>query len=153
MAVWKEAGVEKGLIASLIDVSIGAPWSYVMEAPVGVGSPTAGQINTTAIISQVSHSDSAAMRCDNFSNPETGTGVYTDWYLPAIWEMTQLYNAAFVVNTVLGATDGFQQTRYWSSTEFDASSAWLKNFNSANAATDGTLLKSVSARVRCVRRF
>jgi len=145
-AVWKESGVEKGLIASPVDASTGAVWSNATPASIG-GSPIAGQSNTTAIINQSGHSASAALVCNAYA-----AGGYS-WYLPAAWEMTQLYNAAFVINTVLGATDGFQQARYWSSTDFGTDSAWLKNFNYANGAVDGTLLKSVSARVRCVRRF
>ena len=153
VAVWKTTGTEHGLLASVVDVNSGAAWSNVTGTLIGGSSPVTGQANSTAIIGQSTHSSSAALVCDAYTNTGTGTGVYTDWYLPATWEMTQMYNGAFVVNTVLGATNGFQLARYWSSTEFDAGSAWLKNFNYVNGASDGILLKSVTARVRCVRQF
>jgi len=57
VGVWKEAGIEKGLIASLTDISSGAAWSNVIDVAIG---PTAwdafnGQANTDAIIKQAGH--------------------------------------------------------------------------------------------------
>ena len=144
------------MIASPLDLSTAAAWSNFPTITITGGtSPISGVSNTSAIVTQGAATEGyAAKLCDAYTNTDSVTNVvYSDWYLPAVWELTQLYNAAFVVNTVLGEVNGFQQDRYWSSTQFDASSAWLKNFNYANAATDGTLLKSVTARVRAVRSF
>lgn len=146
VAVWKESGVEKGLIASLTDVSASAQYSSITGTLIGATaqSPIDGQANTTAIVAQGDNSG-AAYLCANYSS-----GGFEDWYLPTVWELNQCYNAAFVVNTILGATNGFQFTHYWSSTEHSGLNAWGQNF------TNGTTYfgsKSNSFRVRAVRRF
>ncbi|MDA3882080.1 MAG: DUF1566 domain-containing protein [Bacteroidales bacterium] len=145
VSVWKESGVEHGLIASLTDVSASAQWSSITSTEIGAPaqSPIDGQANTTAIVDQGDVSG-AAYLCDNYSS-----GGFTDWYLPATWELTQCYNAAFVVNTILG-DDGFQFAYYWSSTEDINNNAWAQDFGG------GTLdngLKGANLRVRAVRRF
>ena len=146
VAVWKESGVEHGLIASLTDVSVSADWSSITDTEIGATaqSPIDGQANTTAIIAQGDVSG-AAYLCDNYSS-----GEFTDWYLPATWELNQCYNAALVVNTILGATNGFQFAGYWSSTENLSSSAWGQNF-SYGYTSGGS--KIGFYRVRAVRRF
>jgi hypothetical protein len=146
VAVWKESGVEHGLIASLTDVSASAQWSSITSTSIGATaqSPIDGQANTTAIVAQGDVSG-AAYLCDNYSS-----GGFNDWYLPAVWELNQCYNAAFVVNTILGATNGFQFAYYWSSTEANGSYAWSQFFGTGYTYNDG---KSVNYRVRAVRRF
>ena len=147
VAVWKEAGIEKGLIASLVDVSASAIWSSITGTLIGATaqSPRDGQANTTAIVLQGDVSG-AAYICDNYSS-----GGFSDWYLPAAWELNQCYNAAIIVNEVLGDTDGFQFARYWSSTEYDSNNACLHYF--ANETITGGYSKSATYRVRAVRRF
>ena len=146
VAVWKESGVEKGLIASLTDVSAPAPYSSITGALIGATaqSPIDGQANTTAIVAQGDVSG-AAYLCANYTS-----GGFSDWYLPAAWELNQCYNAAFVVNTILGATNGFQFTFYWSSTENYASLAWSQDFASG---IKNNYNKFYPYRVRAVRRF
>jgi hypothetical protein len=155
VAVWKETGIEKGLIASLADISSGAAWSNIPSPPeIGPGaqSRTDGQANTNAIIAQDADPTIAAQLCANYTNDNTGTGIYTDWYLPAAWELNQCYNAAFVVNTILGATNGFQSNLaiYWSSTELDINSAWNQIFD-YGVPSDNS--KYQVYRVRAVRRL
>ena len=146
VSVWKESGVEHGLIASLTDVDTSGKWSSITSAIIGstAQSPSDGQANTTAIIAQGDVSG-AAYLCDNYS-----ANGFDDWYLPAIWEINQCYNAAFVVNAILGATDGFQADYYWSSTENENSSAWYYSFYRGYGYAD---YKSSTIRVRAVRRF
>jgi hypothetical protein len=146
VAVWKESGVEHGLIASLTDVSVSAEWSSITDTEIGATaqSPIDGQANTTAIIAQGDVSG-AAYLCDNYSS-----GGFTDWYLPAAWELNQCYNAAFVVNTILGATNGFQFADYWCSNEYNGNSAWYQNFNEGDADSYN---KDDYYRVRAVRKF
>jgi len=146
VAVWKESGVEHGLIASLTDVSASAQWSSITGTLIGATaqSPIDGQANTTAIVAQGDVSG-AAYLCDNYS-----AGGFTDWYLPAAWELNQCYNAAFVVNTILGATNGFQFAYYWSSTEYTGTNAWGQNFDYGGTYDD---YKDDTCRVRAVRRF
>ena len=146
VAIWKESGVEKGLVASLVDVSTSAQWSSITSTSIGVTaqSPTDGQANTSAIVAQGDVSG-AAYLCDNYSS-----GGFTDWYLPAAWELNQCYNAAFIVNTILGDTNGFQLAYYWSSTEYNGSSARYHYFSSGTSSYSS---KVTTYRVRAVRRF
>jgi hypothetical protein len=148
VAVWQESGVETGLIASLTDLSSMEHWSNVTGTLIGPAaqSPVLGQANTDAIIAQSGHISSAAKLCADYTS-----GIYSDWYLPAAWELNQCYNAASVVNTMLGAADGFGHPRYyWSSTESDSDGALIQNF--IIGSTD-YLLKDGFAAVRAVRRF
>ncbi len=145
VAVWKESGVEKGLIASLTDVSASAQYSSITTLIGATAqSPIDGQANTTAIVAQGDVSG-AAYLCANYTS-----GGFSDWYLPAAWELNQCYNAAFVVNTILGATNGFQFAYYWSSTEVSYNVAWNQSFG--NGPSNGGS-KTNSFRVRAVRRF
>jgi len=146
VAVWKESGVEKGLIASLTDVSASAKYSSITGTLIGATaqSPIDGQANTTAIVAQGDNSG-AAYLCANYSS-----GGFSDWYLPAAWELNQCYNAAFVVNTILGATNGFQFAYYWSSTEASGTNGWYQSFDTGYPYGAN---KSSTFRVRAVRRF
>ena len=160
VAVWKIAGVEKGLIASLVNMQTSGAlstmaWSGNTSVLIGptAQSPRNGQANTTAIIAQSGGGNTANMAatvCDAYINPETGTGVYSDWYLPAAWELNQCYNAAIVVNAIIGDANGFQNSNYWSSTEYNNTSAWDYSFYYGYADYNG---KSGSYWVRAVRAF
>jgi hypothetical protein len=158
VAVWKESGVEKGLIASLTNMLIPTafpdliPWTSVsyqctLVPSSGASSPVDGQANTTAIIAQNGNAaNTAATVCDQYSY-----GGFSDWYLPSIFELDQCYNAALIVNKVLGNTDGFQTTtKYWSSTEINPCSAYAKYFDLGYTTTN---TKGFTNLVRAVRRF
>lgn len=43
----------------------------------------------------------AAERCLDYINPDLGTGVWDDWFLPAIFELNHLINNAAIFNKVL----------------------------------------------------
>jgi len=97
VSVWKTSGVEHGLIASLVDMSAGVvAWSDVTSTQIGLTAESQinGQTNTTAIVAQQT-STSAAQLCKSFNG-----GGFSDWYLPAIWELNECYKAALVVNNI-----------------------------------------------------
>jgi hypothetical protein len=147
VGVWKESNVEKGLIASLVDVSTNSTWSSITNTAIGATAQnqTYGQPNTTAIIAQGATSGAATI-CDNYS-----AGGFDDWYLPSNAELVQCRNAALIVNSILGSTDGFNyQFNYWSSTEYNAMYALYVSFMYGDV-TSAT--KFNSYRVRAVRRF
>jgi hypothetical protein len=156
VSVWKDAqGVEHGLIASLTDLSTGIQWTTPAFYSVLIG-PTAqssinGLANTNAIVAQAGAGTTyAAGLCKAYN-----AGGFTDWYLPATWELNQCYNAAMIVNELLGNTNGFQSSNittsyYWSSTENFNFRAWSQYF--FNGVTDSNT-KNVSNAVRAVRRF
>ncbi|KAB1156313.1 DUF1566 domain-containing protein [Flavobacterium luteum] len=159
VAVWKESGVEHGLIASLTDIGKAAvgpfqfnvPWTSAAFTSTVVPAPFAtntvdGQTNTSAIIAQNSNAaDTAATLCDQYSN-----SGYNDWYLPSYYELDLCYNAAFLVNKVLGV-NGFRLGGYWSSTELSSTNVLLTYFQQGYATPGAT--KGNGFFVRAVRRF
>ena len=149
-AVWKVAGIEHGLIASLVDLSTGTVWSNIQTTMIGTTaqSPLDGQANTNAIITQTGHTTSAAKLCDVYTS-----GSFSDWYLPSNWELTQCYNSVMILNTILGAANGFQFTFYWSSTEdlSNGSYTWTQAFY--NGGTYSATKNTNTYRVRAVRKF
>ncbi|MBL0357720.1 MAG: DUF1566 domain-containing protein [Chitinophagaceae bacterium] len=78
------------------------------------------------------------------------SGGFSDWYLPATWELNECFIAAGKVNTVLGAANGFQTGYYLSSTEYNITYAYSKTFSSGTTVGQS---KSDVYRVRAVRRF
>jgi hypothetical protein len=154
VSVWKVSGVEHGIIATLKDLDSSTIWSNIDTTIIGstAQNPFDGQANTNAIISQVGHIKSAAKLCGDYINTNTGTGVYSDWYLPAIGELNLCYNASIIVNMVLGTNNGFGTDFYWSSTEYKRSGSlvWTSEFI---ISSPGTWFKNQTARVRAVRKF
>jgi hypothetical protein len=139
VAEWDEHGVKKALIASLTDLGL-LPWSPVTNVLIG---PTAqswsdGLGNTNAIIAQTGVAATTAYAA-GIAKLYLGGG-FTDWYLPAAWELSMCYNSATAVNRILGA-NGFQTNtwNYWSSTEISNSTAWRVTFR------DGAAVASVKA--------
>ena len=81
-----------------------------------------------------------------------------DWYLPAIDELSLLWQNRFNVNRTLSGNSSFGPilgatqigyNMYWSSTELDATYAWNFNFDSGTATSSKDSLKYV----RAVRKF
>ena len=108
-------------------------------------NPIDGQANSTAIITQSPLFEGAAKLCVDFSG-----GGFSDWYLPAIWELKECYNAEYIVNFILGA-NGFQLANYWSSTEDNATLAWYIGFSTGILGSNGS--KNSDSIVRAVRKF
>jgi hypothetical protein len=80
-------------------------------------------------------------------------GGFTDWYLPSIDELSILWHNRFHANNALNA-GGFtllsNKASYWSSTENDATAAFLFNFFNGSAPN---VNKSNTYIVRAVRAF
>ena len=148
VSVWKDSSqVEHGIIASLSDISTSSVWSDVSTTQIG---PTAesmsnGSANTAAITSQAGTTTSAALLCQSYTG-----GGYNNWHLPSLWELQQCYNAAMIVNKVIGDTNGFQFAAYWSSSEYTGNAAGYWSF--LYGSSDGDL-KSSAYSVRAVRSY
>lgn len=144
-----------GLICSMVDLTISSIWSDISSL---LGSPAQsdwnGQGNTNAIVAQ-SVSVSAADLCDSYTNPDYGTGAYSDWYLPAIDDLNVLFNARRFVNKAL-ESDGNETTKsitksnYWSSSEVGSNFAWVYSFNTGNPNVNN---KNINNFVRAIRSF
>jgi hypothetical protein len=159
--LWKSGGVEHGLIASLADLNDSIVWQTGPE-PITTNAVSYdnGSINTDTILSILGPGTNyAAGLCQAYNG-----GGYTDWYLPAIWELYKLYDQAFLINSILNydndnATGGFNNlydngffAYYWSSTEGNYITAWIDPFYS-NQNGYNVLPKNQGLRVRAVRRF
>jgi hypothetical protein len=134
---------QHGLIAATADL-IGGPtitWSNISNTLVGTTGTAigTGQANTTAIVGQDGCTSGAAWLCNDLTE-----GGYSDWYLPSKDELNKLY-----LNQV--AIGGFADYAYWSSSEFDAGTAWAQYFGSGDHQDDYP--KYVDLRVRAVRAF
>ena len=149
------SGETHGLIASTADLSNGIQWyngSFTTTGATGTAIGT-GQTNTSAIVNNQGTGSYAAQLCNDYTNADTGTGVYSDWYLPskdelnAIW--TNLVDDGSGSNSGVG---GFAKSYYWSSSEFTSNSAWCQSFydgSQGNVSKKGYDLE----RVRAVRAF
>jgi hypothetical protein len=152
VALWKTGSTEHGLIASLADVSTASVWSNVgLTIGSTAQNPFDGLSNCNAIIAQSGFTGGAAKLCRDYTG-----GGYSDWYLPASWEIKLCYNAAYIVNPILGAANGFKTSTtdadgYWSSTETGMISAYCLRFYDGAIANNGN--KGFTFRVRAVRKF
>ncbi len=139
------SGETHGLIASTADLSTGIQWyngSYTTTGATGTALGT-GQSNTLAIVNNQGAGSYAAQLCNDYTNADTGTGVYSDWYLPSKDELNKLY----LNKTVIG---GFAGDFYWSSSEYGSSGAWYQDFNNGKQNLYG---KNGNLWVRAVRAF
>ena len=151
--VWDSSGVQHGLIASLTDLSTSSQWSNITTTLIGATaqSPDKGYANTTAMLGQAGATSGAAFLCRNYNG-----GGYTDWYLPAAWELTECYSAAPIVSRNIGDVNGFQfaaggySVTYWSSTEINPSCGWSVTFGNGSANMNN---KATNYSVRAVRRY
>jgi hypothetical protein len=138
---------QHGLIAATADQSPEIRWyggsSTITRARAdGVG---AGLKNTSIIIANQGPVDGnafAARVCNEYS--VTGSvGVYDYWYLPSKYELNLLYLQKAVVG-------GFADYFYWSSSEYNATSAWYQYFEDGFQASNS---KYTTYYVRAVRAF
>ncbi|MCX6363138.1 MAG: DUF1566 domain-containing protein [Actinobacteria bacterium] len=136
-------GQTHGLIAALADRSTGIPWyggSFVATGATGTALGT-GLANTDTIIAV--QGAPAASYAAGWARAYNGGG-YFDWYLPSKDELNEL----FVHQAAIG---GFGPNYYWSSSEFDAGTAWAKAFDLSSPAY--AYSKNGASFVRAVRTF
>jgi hypothetical protein len=153
--VYKDAlGEEHGLIVSLTDLTglnIGVTWGLNGTDVIDCESSWNGSSNTAAIIGAGAELESAAVLSYNYLG-----GGYDDWYLPAIDEIDLInqvkYNLNMSFSSISGASsfDIGSGSYYWSSSEFNESSAWAFSFrdgdkNDYNAKTNGLFVRAVRA--------
>jgi hypothetical protein len=139
---------ERGLMAAAHDMPGEVSW---MDTPTDLdnaGNYADGSANTASVVQQAGASAAAAYYCDTLTMHGKD-----DWYLPAIDELVLLNDARYQFNRAAGEDEnpgstGLAADRYWSSTESDATEAWL--FDLGKIAKES---KSEDAHVRAVRKF
>jgi hypothetical protein len=114
------SGETHGLIAATADQSTGIQWALPAYCGTAVpgGTGTALRTGLGNTINIVGQNDVGTTYAAGIARAYNGGG-FTDWYLPSKVELEILYlNKAYV--------DGFADDWYWSSTEYDASKAWVR---------------------------
>ena len=148
---------QHGLIAATEDQSAGIAWitggstqTTWVNGVDNSGTSTdygTGQANTVAMKNQTGYSGGAAQVCDGYTNTETGTGIYFDWFLPSKDELNLMYT-----NLYLEGFGGFTTGNHWNSSESKSGAhyAWYQIFFNGGQGTNG---KYSTYRVRPVRYF
>jgi uncharacterized protein (TIGR02145 family) len=135
------AGETHGLIAAAQDLQGTYNWGCEgtdIRGAIGVAIGTGAQ-NTLDIVN--AGCGGAAQACADLV-----LNGYSDWFLPSIEELTQLYNNRIHIG-------GFQASWYWSSSELEFSSNYAWIFDFGDGVSDGVVDKDFSNCVRAVRAF
>lgn len=132
-----------GIIVANTDQSTGATWYNgsnieVFFTTANIGE---GQYNTSYIYNAQGAGTYAATLCLDYSN-----GGFSDWFLPSYGDVTK-FNALLL----LGIGGFVSGDLYWTSTEGDATRAYLKDIYLPGTAY--LFAKSSSAKVRAARYF
>jgi hypothetical protein len=136
-----DANTPHGIIVAPTDQSSGSEWGCAGTTIGGTQSGIGyGAANTTAIVNGCAEAGIAARICDDLV-----LNGYSDWHLPSIDELEQLY-----LNLYVNGIGGFNSAYYWSSTEDNANWAWLFPIASGNAFHTN---KDSITDVRAVRAF
>lgn len=163
---WVDESGQHGLIVAKIDVNDGQgiQWSNGESGDKTTNARAnglfAGLTNTPLIISEETIDDQegqfAALLAASYQVSADGTSpcdsivtphlpCYGGWYLPSLNELTLLRQNLQIINPNQLLSDS-----YWSSTEYNATQAWLVNFSRGEQEIDD---KSAQARVRAIRNF
>jgi len=148
VGVFNDGGVNKALVASLTNLSTGIQWTIPAFHSTLIGATAQsfsdGLTNTNAIIAQTAL-PATTLYAAGIARLFAGGG-FSDWYLPALWELNMCLNSAAIVNKILGSSNGFLNGfNYWSSTETSANGA------SNMSATNLTVVDNAKLANRCVR--
>lgn len=117
-----------------------------------VGTATAigtGEANTESLVKAMGETVYAAKACSDYSTTVDGV-VYDDWFLPSKDELAQMFE-----NLTVKGFDFFGICDYWSSSEYDAYSAWGQDFGDlwGHYGRQNDIPRGGYSRVRPVRAF
>lgn len=152
---YKDGTNENYLVVDTTDISSSSFWSNIDNVAIGATAQSTwdGLSNSDAIVAQAGFTSGAANGCLISTN-----NGQTDWYLPAIDELSLLWQNRFNVNRTLSGNSSFGSipgatqigyNTYWSSTEYNNLSAWFFYFDDGAAYGN----KSTTYYVRAVRKF
>jgi len=164
---WVDSTGQHGLIAAKKDNADAIAWRNTNDLYTGTATGDgifAGKVNNAQIMAiQLSDGNNnfAAKVCKDYAIQEDGSSLcdltgnagdscYADWYLPAKFELNQMY----LQKDKIGA---FLNGSYWSSTESIASAkdaAWYQYFGANNNSNPRDYAsKHALMGVRCIRSF
>ena len=125
------------------DVSTPSPGGFVVS---NATSEHNGQLNTSTILAQSWHTNSAAKLCDDYVG-----GGFTDWYLPSITELNLAFNAAQSINSIRNIN--ILKETYWSSTEVGATTSYSYEFNDSTLGIGLVRSDASKGETAAVRAF
>ncbi len=147
---WVDETREHGLICSPVFLNDGEKiqWYNGDYVETGTISLYDGSVNTSGIISTQGDGSYAAKLCTDYATPGTSAG---DWYLPAVDELSKLFQERYVVNKA-AKKNIVSYNSCWTSTESDIKNdyAWVFNMG---AGAGQTSHKDLLYKVRAVRAF
>ena len=146
------AGETHGLIAAVQDQSSGIRWYNGINVTTGATGTVigTGSANTDAIINVQGPTETSYAA--GLARAYTGGG-HIDWFLPSKDELNKMYLNKATINTTAAANSGsnFSADNYWSSTEYDSNTAWVRYFGNGGQGYYDKLNTYVN--VRAVRAF
>ena len=151
-AVWKENDVEKCLIVALCDFSYTTydpsdttypTTQFIWSDISATGSATSsydGLVNSNYITSQSSSTSTGAYICLNYTNPDYGTGTFSNWYLPSVTEMQQVANNSLKINSAINkyATYNSKSIQPWDNSNQYVS--YISKYEPANSLFNPLIL-------------
>lgn len=148
-----DGDTQKYLVVSITDQSIEQAWSNISGTLIGSSAQSTwdGLSNSNAIVGQSGFTNGAAKLCLDLVSLGKD-----DWYLPAIDELSLLWQNRFNVNNTISSIGGatiVSQNTYWSSTEnmtSIGSFAYAINFLTI---ASGNFSKTELNYVRAIRKF
>ena len=150
VAVFVDGVVNKALVASLTNLSPSLVWTpnALINTLIGANAQSFfnGLTNTNAIIAQTGAPATTAYAA-GIARLFAGGG-FSDWYLPAAWELDMCYSSAAITSRIATVTPFFNTNFYWSSTENAAGNAHGQGFNNG---VRGLFVKNQNIDVRAVR--
>ncbi|MCC6599236.1 MAG: hypothetical protein IT223_01015 [Crocinitomicaceae bacterium] len=152
-SVFKDVnGVEHGFAVSIVNNGHTVPYSNLDNTSIGNSGRSVwdGASNTTAILAQPGHTNSAAFICDQYNG-----GSYTDWFLPAPTQMVNMWTNLYPINKSLESVPGGEPLGqyYWTSAEANSSYAMAMNFQSGSVYQEYKGSSILLLQVRCIREF
>ena len=139
--VFYNDGTGHGLVCAESDQSIGEGWGCTLTFIGGTSTAiNTGEASTNVILAGCTETYIAARLCYDLS-----LNGYTDWFLPSRDELVLMYT-----NLHTQGLGNFEETEYWSSSEYNFMLAWRVNFDNGNTDMDS---KDGINRVRAIRAF
>ena len=144
------SGEIHGLVVAMSDVATSFQWGCygtdLPNVPNVTSNPPVGQ--GAEIGDGISNTNAILLDCPGAPAALAARSLGEDWFLPSINELKKIYDN----KTTLGGVSGFiaLSNYYWTSTEGDASYAWLQNFYDGN---QNATSKDSTPIVRAVRAF
>lgn len=141
-----------GLVCTITDINNGSPttWSngvnldIVTSAQIGTG-----QANTTAIVNLQGTGNYAAYFTDNLT-----LNNYSDWYLPSVDELVEMYQNRTIINTTALANGGTSFNAInWSSTQSEIDRIEVIFFVDNQTYTSVIFKDFSNGYIRAIRAF